>query len=88
MLKTLSTLWPYVRRYRKGLTLGIGSLLIKDALQAALPLVKGAKLRALAVTSLRRVDAIPGVPTVAESGYPDFVAIDWKALVAPARAAG
>ncbi len=39
MLKTLSTLWPYVRRYRKGLTLGIGALLMKDALLAALPLV-------------------------------------------------
>jgi ATP-binding cassette subfamily B multidrug efflux pump len=39
MLKTLSTLWPYVRRYRKGLALGIGALLIKDALLAALPLV-------------------------------------------------
>ena len=52
--------------------------------QAALPLIKGAKLRALAVTSLRRVDAIGEVPTIAESGYPEFVAIDWKALVAPA----
>lgn len=39
MLKTLATLWPYVRRYRKGLTLGIGALLMKDALLAALPLV-------------------------------------------------
>jgi ATP-binding cassette, subfamily B, multidrug efflux pump len=39
MLRTLSTLWPYVRRYRKGLALGIGALLIKDALLAALPLV-------------------------------------------------
>jgi ATP-binding cassette, subfamily B, multidrug efflux pump len=39
MLKTLSTLWPYVRRYRRGLALGIGALLIKDALLAALPLV-------------------------------------------------
>src|SRR5256886_1443886 len=39
MLKTLATLWPYVRRYRKGLALGIGALLMKDALQAALPLV-------------------------------------------------
>ena len=52
--------------------------------QAALPLIKGAKLRALAVTALRRVDAIAEVPTIAESGYADFVAIDWKALVAPA----
>ena len=52
--------------------------------QAALQLVKGGKLRALAVTSLRRVDAISDVPTIAESGYPEFIAIDWKALVAPA----
>ena len=52
--------------------------------QAALQLVKGGKLRALAVTSVRRVDAIPDVPTIVESGYPDFIAIDWKALVAPA----
>ena len=52
--------------------------------QAALQLVKGGKLRALAVTSARRVDAMPDVPTIVESGYPDFIAIDWKALVAPA----
>ncbi len=39
MLKSLSTLWPYVRRYRGGLTLGIGALLMKDVLLAALPLV-------------------------------------------------
>jgi ATP-binding cassette subfamily B multidrug efflux pump len=39
MLKSLSTLWPYMRRYRGGLSLGIGALLIKDALAATLPLV-------------------------------------------------
>ncbi len=39
MLRSLSTLWPYMRRYRKGLSLGIGSLLMKDALAAALPIV-------------------------------------------------
>ncbi|MDQ2841406.1 MAG: ABC transporter transmembrane domain-containing protein, partial [Acidobacteriota bacterium] len=39
MLKSLATLWPYMRRYRKGLSLGIGSLLMKDALAAALPIV-------------------------------------------------
>ncbi len=39
MLTSLATLWPYVRRYRKGLTLGIGSLLMKDVLAAALPIV-------------------------------------------------
>ncbi|MBV9302443.1 MAG: ABC transporter ATP-binding protein [Acidobacteriaceae bacterium] len=39
MLKSLSTLWPYLRRYRGGLALGLGSLLIKDALAAALPII-------------------------------------------------
>ncbi len=39
MLKSLSTLWPYVLRYRRGLALGIGALLMKDVLAAALPLV-------------------------------------------------
>jgi ATP-binding cassette subfamily B protein len=39
MFKSLSTLWPYLRRYRTGLALGLGSLLAKDALAAALPIV-------------------------------------------------
>ncbi len=39
MLKSLSTLFPYLGRYRKGLALGMGSLILKDALAAALPLV-------------------------------------------------
>jgi tripartite-type tricarboxylate transporter receptor subunit TctC len=52
--------------------------------QAALPLIKGGKLRALAVTSATRIQIMPNVPTIAESGYAGFEAIDWKALVAPA----
>ena len=39
MLKSLSTVWPYLRRYRKGLSLGIGSLVMKAVLASALPLV-------------------------------------------------
>jgi ATP-binding cassette subfamily B multidrug efflux pump len=39
MLKSLSTIWPYLRRYRVGLALGLASLLTKDALAAALPIV-------------------------------------------------
>ena len=39
MLKSLSTLWPYLRRYRHGLALGILSLLMKDAMAAVLPMI-------------------------------------------------
>jgi ATP-binding cassette subfamily B protein len=39
MLKSLSTVWPYLRRYRTGMSLGIGSLVVKDLLAVALPLV-------------------------------------------------
>jgi tripartite-type tricarboxylate transporter receptor subunit TctC len=55
--------------------------------QAALPLIKGGKLRALAVTSAKRLPAMPDVPTVAESGYDGFEAVDWKVLVGPAKLA-
>ncbi len=39
MWKSLSTLWPYLRKYRGGLALGIGSLLMKDVLAVSLPVV-------------------------------------------------
>jgi ATP-binding cassette subfamily B multidrug efflux pump len=39
MAKSLSTVWPYLRRYRKGLSLGIASLVMKALLASALPLV-------------------------------------------------
>jgi tripartite-type tricarboxylate transporter receptor subunit TctC len=51
---------------------------------AALQLIKGGKLRALAVTSAKRMASLPDVPTIDESGYKGFAAIDWKGLVAPA----
>lgn len=52
--------------------------------QAVTALVRGGKLRALAVTSARRLPVMPDVPTIAESGWPGFEATDWKGLVAPA----
>lgn len=51
--------------------------------QAVLGMLAGQKLRALAVTSSRRVMALSAVPTVAEQGYPGFEAVDWKVIVAP-----
>lgn len=47
-------------------------------------LIKSGKVRAIAVTSEKRIDVLPETPTIAESGYPGFVAEDWKAVVAPA----
>ncbi|MEO8654989.1 MAG: tripartite tricarboxylate transporter substrate binding protein, partial [Ramlibacter sp.] len=45
--------------------------------------VKAGKLRALAVTSAKRVSALPDVPTLAESGLPGFNSISWIGLLAP-----
>ncbi len=42
-------------------------------------------LRAIAVTSAARMRTLPDVPTVAESGYEGFEAVNWTGLVAPAR---
>ncbi|WP_427912629.1 Bug family tripartite tricarboxylate transporter substrate binding protein [Ramlibacter sp. MMS24-I3-19] len=46
--------------------------------------VKAGKLRALAVTSDKRVSALPDVPTLAESGLPGFNSISWIGILAPA----
>ncbi|MFJ1301050.1 Bug family tripartite tricarboxylate transporter substrate binding protein [Pseudomonadota bacterium AL_CKDN230030165-1A_HGKHYDSX7] len=52
--------------------------------QTAFALFKAEKLRALAVTSASRLDALPDVPTVAESGFAGFEASAWTGLVGPA----
>ena len=49
-----------------------------------LPLAKSGKLKVLAVMSTERSAVLPGVPTVAESGYPGFEASVWYGFVAPA----
>ncbi|MEN3354413.1 MAG: hypothetical protein V7640_2571 [Betaproteobacteria bacterium] len=48
-------------------------------------MVRDGKLRALAVTSLKRSSAAPALPTIAESGYPGFEVTNWNGLLAPAR---
>ena len=52
--------------------------------QTVVSFVKAGKLRALAVSSSKRLPALPDVPTVAESGYKGFDTSDWKMVVAPA----
>jgi tripartite-type tricarboxylate transporter receptor subunit TctC len=53
-------------------------------LATALPLVQAGRLRALAVTTPRRLPALP-YPTVAELGYPGYEAGNWYGLVVPAK---
>jgi len=57
---------------------------IIDAPGVLLPHVQSGKLRALAVTSPTRMAALPDVPTMVESGYPDYVMTFWTGVVAPA----
>jgi tripartite-type tricarboxylate transporter receptor subunit TctC len=55
---------------------------------AAVPQVKAGKVRALAVTSLKRSELLPDVPTIAESGFPQYEVNGWNGLLAPAGAPG
>jgi len=48
------------------------------------PLAREGKLRALAITSIRRSRLAPDLPTMAESGFPGFEAVPWFGLLAPA----
>jgi tripartite-type tricarboxylate transporter receptor subunit TctC len=56
-----------------------------DNMPAALPQIKGGKVKALAVAGAKRAGSLPDVPTVAESGLPGFEASAWFGLVAPSQ---
>jgi tripartite-type tricarboxylate transporter receptor subunit TctC len=62
--------------------------LMLDNIRAVLPHVQSGKLRALAVTSLKRASQAPELPTVAELAYPGFQAASWFGVVAPAGVPG
>ena len=51
---------------------------------ASLPHVRSGRLRLLAVTTAKRLSTLPDVPTVAESGYPDFNVVASYSVLAPA----
>jgi tripartite-type tricarboxylate transporter receptor subunit TctC len=52
------------------------------------PHIKSGKIRAIAVTSAKRTEFMPEVPTIAESGFPGFEATNWYAYVLPAKTPG
>ena len=55
-----------------------------DNVPSAAPLAKSGKVRALAVTSIKRTALAPDTPTVAESAVPGFESLSWIAVYAPA----
>lgn len=64
------------------LTAGRVSFMLLDPPQA-MPQIRGHKLRPLVVGSATRLPLLPGVPSAADAGYPDFEATVWWGFVAP-----
>ena len=58
--------------------------LMFDGMPTAMPQIKAAKLRPLAVTTARRSAQLPELPTVAEAGLPGYEAVGWFGFAAPA----
>ncbi|MEO5669350.1 MAG: tripartite tricarboxylate transporter substrate binding protein [Ramlibacter sp.] len=56
-----------------------------DVLTSALPQVRNGKFKLLAITSDKRHPVVPNVPTMIESGFPDFVLTAWYGLQVPRR---
>ena len=52
---------------------------------SAIPHIKSGKIRALGVTTLKRVAVVPEVPTIAEAALPGFESSQWFGILAPAR---
>ncbi|WMD22120.1 tripartite tricarboxylate transporter substrate binding protein [Achromobacter seleniivolatilans] len=56
-----------------------------DVAMTSLPYIQRGDLNAVAVTSKQRLQVLPDVPTVAEQGFPEFEALGWFGLFAPAQ---
>ena len=75
----------------KGIAPAVTALLADEVqfslvpIAVGLPHIKAARLRVLGVAGLQRSATIPDIPTISESGVPDFEVIAWWGLLAPAR---
>jgi len=63
---------------------GTGVQVMFDNMPSAIGQARAGNVRAIAVTSSKRVESAPDIPTVAESGYPGFEVVTWFGLFAPA----
>jgi tripartite-type tricarboxylate transporter receptor subunit TctC len=54
-----------------------------NVVAGTLPHVKSGRLRAIAVTSARRMPSEPDIPTVAESGVPGYEVVQWYGIIGP-----
>ncbi len=75
--------------YRGGAAAALGLIggqvqMMIDVMPNAYPLVKGGKVRGIAVTTAHRSPAAPEFPTIAESGVPGFEVSAWDGILAPA----
>ena len=59
--------------------------LMFGAVSTGLPHLQSGRLRALGISSLQRTNALPQIPTIAESGVPGFEVIGWFGILAPAN---
>ena len=82
-IKTLHV--PYKGSSQAEIDLATGQVLYMiDSTPAALPNIKAGRTRALATTGAKRFSALPDVPTVAESGLPQYESVSWWGIMGPA----
>jgi tripartite-type tricarboxylate transporter receptor subunit TctC len=53
-------------------------------LSSAMSFIQAGKLKPLGISTTKRIDALPQVPTMAEAGYPDMVSSSWQGVFVPA----
>lgn len=53
-------------------------------LSSAISFVQAGKLKALGISTAKRIDALPQVPTMAEAGYPEMISSSWQGVFVPA----